>query len=76
MDLSQSFGSGFFGFSVVLALRVLVFYLGFGPSGLWIWLRVWVLGFGLWARVWGLGFWDLAYGFGLRPFGFCVAFCG
>ena len=25
MDLSQSFGSGFFGFSVVLALRVLVF---------------------------------------------------
>ena len=42
MDLSQSFGSGFFGFSVVLALRVLVFYLGFGPSGLWIWLRVWV----------------------------------
>ena len=42
VDLSQSFGSGFFRVSVVLALRVLVFYLGFGPSGLWIWLRVWV----------------------------------
>ena len=51
MDLSQSFGSGFFGFSVVLALRVLVFYLGFGSSGLWI-----GLGFGFKVLGFGLGF--------------------
>ena len=68
-------GLGFLDLTYHLALRVLVFYLGFGVRVFGFGLGFGFKVFGIWPRAWSLGFWDLAYGFGLRFFGFCVEFC-